>query len=67
VIPKATREHDGSYLADVFGCARCGANHLNLRFMPFKRPQRDLTHWSACPATREPILFKVADASSPRA
>lgn len=68
MIPKATRAHDGSYLADVFDCARCGGTHVNLRFMPFKRTPRDLTHWTSCPATREPILFKVTtDGSGPRA
>jgi hypothetical protein len=40
-------------------CARCNESHENLEFHQFTNPVRDLTHWTLCPITKEPILMRV--------
>ncbi len=50
---------------NVSGCARCGHDHVDLRFIPFTNgPHRDddnsiaWTHWAICPEIFEPVLLR---------
>lgn len=44
---------------DVKNCARCGQDHIALRFAKLSKPGEDFTHWAACPGNGEPIMMKV--------
>jgi hypothetical protein len=61
-------EPDCLVVAWLVGCARChGDGHANLMFMRLRHPVEqeggpDLTHWSFCPETGEPILMGTAPA-----
>jgi len=48
----------------VYGCARCGQDHLNIEFRAMERPVVDpngivWTMWAPCPTTGDPILMRV--------
>jgi hypothetical protein len=51
-------------IADVLTCARCSEDHKGLLFLQLQTPIRDLTHWSICPVTNEPILLRVEEEKS---
>lgn len=40
-------------------CARCGKDHPDVTFEPFKRPHGEWTHWAACPTNGQPILMRI--------
>ena len=42
-------------------CARCGETHAEVRWRRFGWPCGDLTHWTPCPKTGEPVLMKMVD------
>jgi hypothetical protein len=44
-----------------FKCIRCGSDHNHglVVAVPLKKETKDATHWATCPATKEPILFKL--------
>lgn len=44
----------------VKACARCGKNH-KVKFLELGRPVGDLTHWTRCPNTGEPILMHFGE------
>jgi hypothetical protein len=50
---------------DIFKCARCGGDHLNLRrvrFLQFhEKSMMFYTHFAICPATNQPILIFYSD------
>ncbi len=51
----------------LVGCARCGKTHRDLSFRKLARPCGDLTHWTLCPTSGEPILMQItANAKSER-
>ena len=58
------REKDDVFLG-IHGCARCGEYHEMLMFKRLQRSlkvpnsNREMTHWSMCPAVGEPILLEV--------
>lgn len=43
----------------IKGCARCGQDHMVLRFMELQRPHEEFTHWCPCPVTDEPIMMRI--------
>ncbi len=48
----------------IGNCARCGQDHKDLEFKPFKNPVEDTdgtvwSHWALCPTNGEPVLLKV--------
>lgn len=51
------------FKTDVINCARCGHDHEQLEFKPFKNPVENhpapLTHWALCPKLEEPILLAL--------
>ena len=52
-----------AFRSAIFNCSRCGKDHTNLLFIPFKTPDgtyspMDATHHSICSTTNEPILVK---------
>lgn len=49
----------GQLIPLIINCSRCGENHTNLTFEPFRRPPGGFTHFAPCPTTHEPILMKV--------
>lgn len=52
---------------DVTNCARCGNNHIKLRFEPLTQPTYDgWTFWAPCPTNGEPILMQVAEEKEDR-
>lgn len=47
---------------DVRRCARCGQDHLNLRFTRMENPiDPEYPFWAACPAGQGPILLQALD------
>lgn len=51
-------------ITDVFHCARCDGDHLQLKFNPLTRPVQggaEQTHWAECPTNGEPILMSVEE------
>lgn len=44
---------------DIEGCARCGGEHNQLAFTPFRRPMDEWTHWAMCPVNGEPIVLRM--------
>lgn len=46
---------------NISNCARCGGNHVAMKFEPLKRAmvEHSLTHWAMCPITQEPVLLGI--------
>lgn len=42
---------------DLKLCARCGGEHLKMRFEPLTNPTDKFAWWAACPVNGEPILL----------
>ncbi len=56
-----TRDQIVSQRIGVSECARCDGTHALLNWKPFAVPpvldEVTVTHWAACPTTRDPILL----------
>ncbi|MCL4296304.1 MAG: HAD-IIIA family hydrolase [Anaerolineae bacterium] len=51
-------------ITNVYGCARCGANHTELEFKQFTNgavtdPDGNWPYWGMCPTLSEPILLRL--------
>ena len=46
---------------NVYGCARCGGTHRDLKFTELRNPPPDTYWrlWCMCPTLQQPILMKV--------
>lgn len=55
------------FTTDVHSCARCGADHENVEFVPFAHhPIEDSDgtkwqYWAMCPFHNEPILLRKSE------
>jgi hypothetical protein len=43
--------------ADILKCARCGGQHLDLKFKALTSPRTEFDLWTMCPVKQEPILL----------
>jgi hypothetical protein len=50
-------QDEADFTVGVYGCARCGGDHVAVRFHKFSRPNPSYSHWGLCPVTGEPILM----------
>lgn len=60
--PNARPQQKYAFRTAIFNCARCGKDHTNLLFVPFKTPDGtkspfETTHYSSCPTNGEPIML----------
>lgn len=59
------KEDSGEFvISDVFRCARCTKDHLQLKFKKFKNDYmyvgvKKFEYWGICPETSEPILLHL--------
>lgn len=62
--PKAVAHGDGRIsVLYILSCVRCGRNHhRTITFEPLLNPPTGMTHWAACPRTKQPIFFAICGA-----
>lgn len=63
---KDTDTMENELIVTVNYCARCGQNHVELKFDKFIHHIEDSdgtiwNYWTLCPNTKEPILLKILD------